>query len=139
MLVLYANRYLLELIKEGNAMRTKSTAIILCFFGGWLGIHKFYLGQNVAGILYLLFFWTCIPSLIAFVEFFVLVLMSDTEFNTNYNQLIASTSGAVSAKGGAVSAKDATSALADLKGLFDSGIITAEEYEEKRQNLLKSL
>ncbi|MDZ8030283.1 MULTISPECIES: NINE protein [unclassified Nostoc] len=113
-------------------MKTKSTAIILCFFGGWLGIHKFYLGENVAGILYLLFFWTCIPSLIAFVEFFVLVLMSDTEFNTKYNQVIASTSGAVSAK-------DATSALADLKNLFDSGIITAEEYEEKRQKLLKSL
>ncbi|WP_445631222.1 NINE protein [Nostoc sp. DSM 114167] len=113
-------------------MKTKSTAIILCFFGGWLGIHKFYLGENVAGILYLLFFWTCIPSLIAFVEFFVLVLMSDTEFNTKYNQAIASS-------GGAVSAKDATSALADLKNLFDSGIITAEEYEEKRQKLLKSL
>ncbi|MDZ8262431.1 NINE protein [Nostoc sp. ChiQUE01b] len=113
-------------------MKTKSTAIILCFFGGWLGIHKFYLGQNVAGILYLLFFWTCIPSLIAFVEFFVLVLMPDSEFNTKYNQGLASTSGAVSAK-------DATSALADLKNLFDSGIITAEEYEEKRQKLLKSL
>ncbi len=113
-------------------MKTKSTAIILCFFGGWLGIHKFYLGQNVAGILYLLFFWTCIPSLIAFVEFFILVLMPDTEFNTKYNQGIASASGAVSAK-------DATSALADLKNLFDSGIITAEEYEEKRQKLLKSL
>jgi TM2 domain-containing membrane protein YozV len=132
LIVLYANRYLLELIKEVNVMRTKSTAIILCFFGGWLGVHKFYLGQNVAGILYLLFFWTCIPSLIAFVEFFILVLMSDTEFNTKYNQGIASTSGPISAK-------DATSALADLKNLFDSGIITAEEYEEKRQNLLKSL
>lgn len=132
MVVLYANRYLLELIKEVNIMKTKSTAIILCFFGGWLGIHKFYLGQNVAGILYLLFFWTCIPSLIAFVDFFILVFMPDTEFNTKYNQVIAST-------GGAVSAKDATSALADLKTLFDSGIITAEEYEEKRQNLLKSL
>ncbi|MEH2128964.1 NINE protein [Nostoc sp.] len=132
MVVLYANRYLLELIKEVNVMKTKSTAIILCFFGGWLGIHKFYLGENVAGILYLLFFWTCIPSLIAFVEFFILVLMPDPEFNTKYNQVIAST-------GGAVSAKDATSALADLKTLFDSGIITAEEYEEKRQNLLKSL
>ncbi|MEH2351306.1 MAG: NINE protein [Nostoc sp.] len=113
-------------------MKTKSTAIILCFFGGWLGVHKFYLGQNLEGVLYLLFFWTCIPSLIAFVEFFVLVLMSDTEFNTKYNQSIASASGPISAK-------DATSALADLKNLFDSGVITAEEYEEKRQNLLKSL
>ncbi len=113
-------------------MKTKSTAILLCFFGGGLGIHKFYLGENVAGILYLLFCWTCIPALIAFVEFFGLIIMSDTEFNTKYNKGLASASGAVSAK-------DATSALADLKTLFDSGIITAEEYEEKRQKLLKSL
>ncbi|MEH1836969.1 MAG: NINE protein [Nostoc sp.] len=113
-------------------MKTKSTAILLCFFGGGLGIHKFYLGQNGAGILYLLFCWTCIPALIAFVEFFVLLFMSDAEFNTKFNQGIASA-------GGAISAKDATSALADLKKLFDSGVITAEEYEEKRQKLLKSL
>ncbi|MCC5643687.1 NINE protein [Nostoc sp. CHAB 5824] len=112
-------------------MRNKNTAIIVCFFGGGLGIHKFYLGQNVEGILYLLFCWTLIPALIAFVEFFVLLLMSDTEFNTKYNQGRSA--------GGPISAKDATSALADLKNLFDSGIITAEEYEEKRQNLLKSL
>ncbi|MEA5627843.1 NINE protein [Nostoc sp. UHCC 0251] len=132
LLVLYANKYLLELINEGNSMKTKSTAILLCFFGGGIGIHKFYLGQNVAGILYLLFFWTFIPALIAFVEFFVLIVMSDSEFNTKYNLGIASA-------GGPISAKDATSALADLKNLFDSGVITAEEYEEKRQNLLKSL
>ncbi|MEH2051823.1 NINE protein [Nostoc sp.] len=113
-------------------MRSKSTAILLCFFGGGLGIHKFYLGQNVAGILYLLFCWTFIPALIAFIELFVLITMSDIEFNTKYNQGVINTSGAVSAK-------DATSALADLKNLFDSGVITAEEYEEKRQNLLKFL
>ncbi|MEH2235301.1 TM2 domain-containing protein [Nostoc sp.] len=69
-------------------MKTKSTAILLCFFCGWLGIHKFYLGQNVAGILYLLFSVTCIPALIAFVDFFVLIFMSDAEFNTQYNQVI---------------------------------------------------
>ncbi|MEH2289828.1 NINE protein [Nostoc sp.] len=113
-------------------MKTKSTAILLCFFGGGLGIHKFYLGENVAGILYLLFCWTFIPALIAFVEFFGLIVMSDTEFNTKYNKGLPSANGAISAK-------DATSALADLKTLFDSGIITAEEYEEKRQKLLKSL
>ncbi|MBN3962801.1 NINE protein [Nostoc sp. NMS8] len=113
-------------------MRSKSTAILLCFFGGFLGIHKFYLGQNVAGILYLFLSWTFIPALIAFVELFVLITMSDIEFNTKYNQGVINT-------GGAVSAKDATSALADLKNLFDSGVITAEEYEEKRQNLLKFL
>jgi len=36
-------------------------------------------------------------------------------------------------------AKDVTGAIADLKGLYDMGAITAEEYEEKRQKLLREL
>ncbi len=115
-------------------MKSKSTAIVICFFLGGIGIHKFYLGENLAGLLYLLFCWTFIPSLIAFVEFFLLIFMSDSDFNIKYNK-----STIEGYSGGAVSAQDATRALADLKKLYDSGVITAEEYEEKRQKLLKSL
>ncbi|MDB9505721.1 TM2 domain-containing protein [Microcystis aeruginosa CS-338/01] len=39
-------------------MRNRTIAALLAFFLGYLGIHKFYLGENLAGILYLLFFWT---------------------------------------------------------------------------------
>ncbi|MBD2772313.1 NINE protein [Iningainema tapete] len=113
-------------------MKSKTSAILICFFVGWLGIHKFYLGNNLAGVLYLLFCWTFIPSIIAFVEFFILAFMSDADFNAKYNKGMAPA-------GGAVSAQDATKALGDLKKLFDTGVITAEEYEQKRQNLLKSL
>lgn len=116
-------------------MKSKSTAIILCFFLGGFGIHKFYLGENIAGVLYLVFFWTFIPALIAFVEFFMLIFISEADFNIKYNKGIAG--GGYS--GGAVSAQDATKALGDLKKLYDAGVITVEEYEEKRQKLLKSL
>lgn len=115
-------------------MKSKSTAIILCFFLGGLGVHKFYLGNTLAGILYIVFCWTFIPSLIAFVEFFVLLLMSDADFNLKYNPKMAS-----GYAGGAVSATDATKALGDLKKLYESGVITVEEYEEKRKKLLGSL
>lgn len=116
-------------------MKNKGTAIILCFFLGGFGIHKFYLGQTVPGILYVVFCWTLIPGLIAFVEFFMLLLMSDNEFNLKFNPGLA----ANGYSGGAVSATDATKALADLKKLYESGVITVEEYEEKRQKLLKSI
>ena len=33
--------------------KKKSTAALLCFFLGWLGIHRFYLGYKGMGILYL--------------------------------------------------------------------------------------
>ncbi|HEY9703823.1 MAG TPA: NINE protein [Allocoleopsis sp.] len=115
-------------------MKSKSTAIVLCFFLGGLGVHKLYLGQIAAGIIYLLFSWTFIPSLIAFIEFFQLIFMSDLEFNTKFNpHLLTNNSGTVK------SAQDATSALYDLKKLYDAGVITADEYEEKRKKLLNSL
>jgi TM2 domain-containing membrane protein YozV len=44
------------------------------------GIHKFYLGQTGAGIVYLLFFWTFIPAIVAFLEFLILIGMRETEF-----------------------------------------------------------
>lgn len=43
--------------------------LIVTFFLGGLGVHKFYAGKTVLGILYLVFCWTYIPSLIAFFEF----------------------------------------------------------------------
>ncbi|AFZ02156.1 NINE protein [Calothrix sp. PCC 6303] len=116
-------------------MKSKGTATIICFFLGGLGVHKFYLGQTGAGIVYLLLSWTFVPSIIAFVEFFILLLMSDEDFNRQYNNGISGSG----YSGGAISAQDATRALGDLKKLFESGVITAEEYEEKRQKLLKSL
>ena len=42
---------------------------VLAFFLGGLGIHKFSAGRIGKGILYLLFCWTGIPSIIALIEF----------------------------------------------------------------------
>jgi TM2 domain-containing membrane protein YozV/Tfp pilus assembly protein PilE len=59
-------------------------AALLAFFLGGLGIHRFYLGQWW-GIFYLLFFWTLIPGLVAFVEFIVFLCTSDERWNEKYN------------------------------------------------------
>lgn len=66
-------------------MKSKATATILALFFGGIGIHKFYLGQSVQGIFYLLFCWTLIPSLLALIQFIGLLLMSDHSFNVKYN------------------------------------------------------
>ncbi len=47
-------------------------AILLAFFLGSFGAHRFYLGENGWGILYVLFCWTFIPHLISFVKCFLL-------------------------------------------------------------------
>ena len=64
--------------------KSKVAAALLAFFLGGFGVHKFYLGHVGLGILYLLFFWTFIPSIIAFVEFILLLTMSDDTFNLKY-------------------------------------------------------
>jgi len=117
-------------------MKQKIVALLLCWFFGWLGAHKFYLGQTGFGILYVLFSWTLIPGLVAFVEFWILLFMSEVEFNRQFNRQLYP-SGSLGKT--VASASEATQALMDLKNLYDAGIITPEEYEEKRRNLLRQL
>lgn len=64
--------------------KNRVIAALLAFFIGGFGIHKFYLGQIGQGIVYLLFFWTVIPFVVAFVESILYLLMSDQEFNRKY-------------------------------------------------------
>lgn len=64
--------------------KSRIAAALLAFFLGGFGVHKFYLGRVGQGILYLLFFWTFIPAIIAFIEFIILLVMSDDEFNKKY-------------------------------------------------------
>ncbi len=123
-------------------MRNRTAAILICFFGGYFGIHKFYLGKNVTGIIYLVFCWTCIPALISFFDFLGLCFMSDREFDARFNygipnQLDQSSSRPVVQSGR--SSKDATATLYDLKKLYEDGIITAEEYEAKRRKMLDDI
>lgn len=73
-------------VRQKRAMGNKSriAAALLAFFLGGLGVHKFYLGRPIWGIVYLLFFWTFIPAIIAFIEFIVYLCMSDESFAAKY-------------------------------------------------------
>lgn len=64
--------------------KNKIVAALLAFFLGGFGAHKFYLGQVGLGILYLIFFWTMIPFIVAFIEFILFLVMSDQEFNRKF-------------------------------------------------------
>jgi len=60
--------------------KSRVTAGVLALLLGFLGVHKFYLGQIGLGVLYLIFAWTFIPALIAFIEGILYLVMSDEEF-----------------------------------------------------------
>lgn len=65
--------------------KSKDTAIVLCFFLGIFGVHKFYLGKSGQGFLYLLLCWTFITTALSLVDFIVLLCMNNDEFNQKYN------------------------------------------------------
>jgi TM2 domain-containing membrane protein YozV len=67
-------------------MKTRIVAILLALFLGGAGIHKFYLGKILTGVLYLLFCWTFIPAILALVDIVILLTMTDDKFNEKYNK-----------------------------------------------------
>jgi len=64
---------------------SKVALLLLAFFLGGIGAHKFYLGKNWQGVLYLLFFWTYIPGIIALVEFIIYAFTSSGRLNEEYS------------------------------------------------------
>ena len=75
-------------VRASRAMPTtdksKTTAGIFALLLGGIGAHKFYLGSPGMGVVYLLFCWTFIPSLIGLFEGISLLTMSEESFAQKY-------------------------------------------------------
>ena len=108
-------------------MKNRTTAALLAFFLGGIGIQYFYLGKTGKGIACMLFFWTLIPALIALYHTIVFLTMTDEAFSVQYNGRLqpAYTNG--------VSAADE---LAKLHNLKQIGAINEQEYEARKVWLL---
>ena len=65
----------------GGAPKSRIVAGVLALLVGGLGIHKFYLGNIGLGIVYLIFFWTFIPAVIAFIEGIIYLVQDDKTFS----------------------------------------------------------
>lgn len=72
------------LSKKTPKGHNKWMAVIIAFFFGFLGGHKFYLGKTLHGVLYLLFFWTGLTALLAIFDIIMLLMKSDEEFEKIY-------------------------------------------------------
>ncbi|MFB6139382.1 MAG: NINE protein [Halosimplex sp.] len=59
-------------------------AALLAILLGSFGAHKFYLGNNKLGVLYLCFFWTGIPGIVGIVEGLIYLTKDDDEFRRQY-------------------------------------------------------
>ncbi|MBQ3390305.1 MAG: TM2 domain-containing protein [Firmicutes bacterium] len=65
-------------------VRSKIAAGVLGIVLGGLGIHKFYLGKIGLGIVYILFVWTGIPSIIGLVEGIIYLCTDDLTFQLKH-------------------------------------------------------
>ena len=63
---------------------SKGTAALLAILLGSIGAHKFYLGQTFQGILYLLFCWTGIPTVVGFIEGICYLSHPETQWKRRY-------------------------------------------------------
>ncbi|UYP47073.1 hypothetical protein NEF87_003358 [Candidatus Lokiarchaeum ossiferum] len=70
-------------INDPNRKDRVAAAIFGIILGG-IGVHKFYLGNIGMGILYLIFCWTGIPSLIGFIEGIIYLTENDEEFHQKH-------------------------------------------------------
>jgi TM2 domain-containing membrane protein YozV len=111
-------------------MKNKLVAALLALFVGGFGIHKFYLGRTGAGIVYLIFCWTLIPGMIAFIESIILLFMSEAEFNFKFNGQFAAP---VLPASNPMQQAFALEKLAELQA---KGLITENEFETKRRQIL---
>jgi TM2 domain-containing membrane protein YozV len=66
--------------------KSRSVSVALALVLGGLGAHKFYLDRPGKGVLYLMFCWTGIPSIIGLFEAVKYIRMTDEEFIRSFSR-----------------------------------------------------
>ncbi|MBD1893523.1 MULTISPECIES: NINE protein [unclassified Coleofasciculus] len=118
--------------------KNRKVAAILALVGAVIpvaGFHKFYMGQPVWGLAYLLLSWgTPIPRIASAIEGFWYLVQDGDEFDRNFNlgvEPAASSVGVDPDRVGAIA-----DALRQLDSLREEGLISEYEFEQKRRQWL---
>ncbi|AFY77380.1 putative membrane protein [Pleurocapsa sp. PCC 7327] len=122
-----------------NQPKSRQVAVILALLATVLpipiaGVHKFYLGQPLWGVIYLLLWSTPIPRIASAIDAVWYLVQDSEQFNCQFNnQPIASTNlgGFAPSQIGAVA-----EALRELDRLREDGLVSEYEFEQKRRQLL---
>jgi len=116
-------------------MKDRTVAGILAILLGGLGVHRFYLGQIGLGFLYLLFFWTFIPGVIGLVDGIIFLVKPQEEFDLKYNNGKVSPPPPWTQNN--TTPRDSADEIAKLHKLMRDGIITIEEFERRKSQLIR--
>jgi len=72
-----------------GAAKSRIVAGVLALLVGGIGVHKFYLGKIGLGIVYILFCWTFVPAIIAFIEGIIYLVQDHQTFAAKQNVTVA--------------------------------------------------
>ncbi len=98
------------------------------------GLHKFYLGQPLWGMLYLLLSWTPIPKVASAIEAVWYLAQDGEQFDQNFN--LGNEPREARLQAPAQSVESVATALRQLDSLRTEGLVSEYEFEQKRRQLL---
>jgi TM2 domain-containing membrane protein YozV len=121
-----------------NKRKNRSIAAVLAFSGTLTisGLHKFYLGQPLWGIVYVLLSWTPIPKVASAIEGVWLLAQDEETFDRNFND---GKSVNRNLPNQAIQVGAIADALRQLDALREDGLISEYEFEQKRRQLLDQI
>ncbi|WP_310487235.1 NINE protein [Chamaesiphon sp. VAR_69_metabat_338] len=116
--------------------KNRQLAVILAFASMTIpvaGFHKFYLGQPVWGVVYLLLSWTPIPHIASAIEAVWYLTQDSTHFENNVNLSVASN---LAPSGSTPAIATMAESIRELDKLRADGLISEYEFEQKRRQWL---
>lgn len=119
--------------------KKRSIGIILALIGSVtpvVGLHKFYLGQPLWGVIYFLLSWQSPMARIACAIDVVLYLAQDNDLFTGRFNNITSSSSPAQITGNPQQVTEIATAIRELEKLRQEGLISEYEFEQKRRQLL---
>ncbi|MGH7999956.1 MAG: NINE protein [Brasilonema sp.] len=118
-----------------NQRKSRSVAAILAFSGTLTisGLHKFYLGQPLWGLLYVLLSWTPIPKVASAIEGVWYLAQDEEAFDRNFN---LAKPAIINSQYASNQVRTIAEAVRELESLRQDGLISEYEFEQKRRQLL---
>lgn len=121
-----------------NKRKSRSVAAILALSGTLTisGLHKFYLGQPLWGLLYVLLSWTPIPKVASAIEGVWFLAQDEEAFDRNFNMGKTAIRNSQSTNN---QVGDIAKSLRELESLRQEGLISEYEFEQKRRQLIDQM
>lgn len=130
-----------------NQPKSRKVGIILALLSTIIpwpiaGIHKFYLGQPVWGVIYFLLWNTPIPSIACAIDAVWYFVQGEEGFNVQFNGLSVSPSQSNALNSSPVESVQVgmiADGLRELDRLREDGLVSDYEFEQKRRQLLNRI